>query len=46
MATALVGYQPISIAFEVVSDFMHYKDGVYTSTTCKVSTVDTVISYY
>ena len=35
MASALVGYQPISIAFEVVDDFMHYKDGVYTSTKCK-----------
>ena len=35
MASALVGYQPISIAFEVVDDFVHYKDGVYTSTTCK-----------
>merc|ERR1712168_1122706 len=35
MANALVGYQPISIAFEVVDDFMHYKDGVYTSTKCK-----------
>ena len=36
MAQALVGYQPVSIAFEVVSDFMHYKDGVYSSTDCKV----------
>lgn len=35
MAQALVGYQPVSIAFEVVSDFMHYKDGVYSSTDCK-----------
>jgi len=35
MANALVGYQPISIAFEVIDDFMHYKDGVYTSTKCK-----------
>ena len=38
MAQALVGYQPVSIAFEVVSDFMHYKDGVYSSTDCKVRT--------
>ena len=38
MAQALVGYQPVSIAFEVVSDFMHYKDGVYSSTDCKVLT--------
>ena len=36
MAQALVGYQPVSIAFEVVSDFMHYKDGVYSSKDCKV----------
>ena len=36
MAQALVGYQPVSIAFEVVSDFMHYKNGVYSSTDCKV----------
>ena len=38
MAQALVGYQPVSIAFEVVSDFMHYKDGVYSSKDCKVLT--------
>jgi len=35
MQQALVGYQPVSIAFEVVDDFMHYKDGVYSSTKCK-----------
>lgn len=35
MAQALVGYQPVSIAFEVVDDFMHYKEGVYSSKTCK-----------
>ena len=36
MAVALVGYQPVSIAFEVVDDFVHYKSGVYSSKTCKV----------
>ena len=35
MQDALLGYQPISIAFEVVDDFMHYKNGTYTSTKCK-----------
>ena len=35
MQNALLGYQPISIAFEVVSDFMHYKNGTYSSTLCK-----------
>ena len=35
MAEAMVMYQPISIAFEVVDDFMHYKNGTYSSTTCK-----------
>ena len=36
MAVVLVGYQPGSIAFEVVDDFVHYKSGVYSSKTCKV----------
>jgi len=35
MQAAMLGYQPISIAFEVVDDFMHYKKGTYSSTTCK-----------
>lgn len=26
---------PVSIAFEVIADFQHYKSGVYSSTTCK-----------
>jgi len=35
MQMAMLGYQPVSIAFEVVNDFMHYKNGTYSSTTCK-----------
>ncbi|MCI4393879.1 hypothetical protein PGIGA_G00162660 [Pangasianodon gigas] len=38
---AVARLNPVSIAFEVVSDFMHYKDGVYTSTECH-NTTDTV----
>ena len=37
MAEAMVMYQPISIAFEVVDDFMHYKSGTYSSKDCKGS---------
>lgn len=40
MQNALLGYQPISIAFEVVDDFMHYKNGTYSSTTCKNGPTD------
>lgn len=31
MQMAMLGYQPVSIAFEVVNDFMHYKNGTYSS---------------
>lgn len=27
---AVANRNPVSIAFQVLSDFMHYKDGVYT----------------
>lgn len=40
MAEAMVMYQPISIAFEVVDDFMHYKSGTYSSKDCKGSPTD------
>lgn len=32
MRDALLAFQPISIAFEVVDDFMHYKNGTYSVT--------------
>ncbi|TSK18013.1 Pro-cathepsin H [Bagarius yarrelli] len=38
---AVARLNPVSIAFEVVSDFMLYKDGVYTSTECR-NTTETV----
>ncbi|XP_027034883.1 pro-cathepsin H [Tachysurus fulvidraco] len=38
LVDAVARLNPVSIAFEVVSDFMHYKDGVYSSTVCKNTT--------
>uniref|UniRef100_A0A671RV13 Pro-cathepsin H-like n=1 Tax=Sinocyclocheilus anshuiensis TaxID=1608454 RepID=A0A671RV13_9TELE len=29
---------PVSLAYEVTSDFMHYRDGIYTSTKCHNTT--------
>uniref|UniRef100_A0ABM5EYS7 Pro-cathepsin H n=1 Tax=Pogona vitticeps TaxID=103695 RepID=A0ABM5EYS7_9SAUR len=34
MEEAVGRYNPVSFAFEVTEDFMHYKQGVYTSTQC------------
>ncbi|GAA6080698.1 pro-cathepsin H, partial [Tachysurus ichikawai] len=41
LVDAVARLNPVSIAFEVVSDFIHYRDGVYSSTVCK-NTTDTV----
>ncbi|KAK2818170.1 hypothetical protein Q7C36_022103 [Tachysurus vachellii] len=41
LVDAVARLNPVSIAFEVVSDFMHYRDGVYSSTVCK-NTTDSV----
>ncbi|KAM3625078.1 uncharacterized protein V6R79_006534 [Siganus canaliculatus] len=41
MVDAVARLNPVSFAFEVTNDFMHYKDGVYTSTQCK-NTADEV----
>lgn len=30
MVDAVASYNPVSLAYEVTSDFMHYKDGIYT----------------
>ncbi|XP_064168196.1 pro-cathepsin H [Anguilla rostrata] len=38
MVDAVARLNPISVAYEVVDDFMHYKDGVYSSTTCRNTT--------
>ncbi|XP_065139191.1 pro-cathepsin H isoform X2 [Paramisgurnus dabryanus] len=38
MVDALAKYNPVSFAYEVVGDFMHYKDGIYTSTKCHNTT--------
>uniref|UniRef100_A0AAQ4QWM4 Cathepsin H n=1 Tax=Gasterosteus aculeatus aculeatus TaxID=481459 RepID=A0AAQ4QWM4_GASAC len=35
MVDAVARLNPVSFAFEVTADFMHYKEGVYTSTECK-----------
>lgn len=35
LANAVYQYGPVSIAFQVVDDFMNYKSGVYSSKTCK-----------
>uniref|UniRef100_A0A673BQ08 Pro-cathepsin H n=1 Tax=Sphaeramia orbicularis TaxID=375764 RepID=A0A673BQ08_9TELE len=41
MVDAVARLNPVSFAFEVTNDFMHYKEGVYTSSQCK-STADMV----
>ncbi|KAM9854940.1 pro-cathepsin H [Aulostomus maculatus] len=41
MVDAVATRNPVSFAFEVTSDFMHYEQGVYTSTKCH-STPDQV----
>ncbi|KAK6476970.1 pro-cathepsin H-like [Huso huso] len=41
MVDAVARFNPVSMAYEVTSDFMHYRDGVYTSTVCH-NTTDTV----
>ncbi|XP_070763071.1 pro-cathepsin H isoform X3 [Enoplosus armatus] len=41
MVDAVATRNPVSFAFEVTSDFMHYSQGVYTSTECH-STTDKV----
>uniref|UniRef100_A0A667WA09 Pro-cathepsin H n=1 Tax=Myripristis murdjan TaxID=586833 RepID=A0A667WA09_9TELE len=41
MVDAVATHNPVSFAFEVTSDFMSYRDGVYSSTTCH-STTDKV----
>ncbi|XP_033480672.1 pro-cathepsin H-like isoform X1 [Epinephelus lanceolatus] len=41
MVDAVARLNPVSFGFEVMSDFMHYKEGVYTSTQCK-NTADMV----
>ncbi|KAF4075341.1 hypothetical protein AMELA_G00233390 [Ameiurus melas] len=38
---AVARLNPVSIAFEVLPEFMHYRDGVYTSTECH-NTTETV----
>uniref|UniRef100_A0AAY4BVU1 Pro-cathepsin H n=1 Tax=Denticeps clupeoides TaxID=299321 RepID=A0AAY4BVU1_9TELE len=38
MVDAVANHNPVSLAYEVTSDFMHYQDGVYTSTQCHNTT--------
>ncbi|KAJ8248784.1 hypothetical protein GJAV_G00227700 [Gymnothorax javanicus] len=38
MVDAVARLHPISFAYEVTSDFMHYKDGVYSSSVCHNTT--------
>ncbi|XP_048828969.1 pro-cathepsin H [Brienomyrus brachyistius] len=38
MVDAVARLNPVSLAYEVTSDFMHYKDGIYTSTECHNTT--------
>ncbi|XP_039629036.1 pro-cathepsin H [Polypterus senegalus] len=38
MVDAVARINPVSLAYEVTSDFMHYSEGVYTSTTCHNTT--------
>ncbi|KAL4658732.1 pro-cathepsin H [Arapaima gigas] len=38
MVDAVARLNPVSFAYEVTSDFMHYKDGVYSSTQCHNTT--------
>ncbi|XP_062327288.1 pro-cathepsin H-like [Osmerus eperlanus] len=41
MVDAVATLNPVSFGYEVTSDFIHYKEGVYSSTKCK-NTTDTV----
>ncbi|XP_034726535.1 pro-cathepsin H-like [Etheostoma cragini] len=41
MVDAVARLNPVSFAFQVKADFMHYKEGVYTSTQCE-NTADKV----
>ncbi|MBN3307862.1 CATH protein, partial [Amia calva] len=41
MVDAVARLNPVSFAYEVTSDFMHYQDGVYSSTECR-NTTETV----
>uniref|UniRef100_A0A674CR85 Cathepsin H n=1 Tax=Salmo trutta TaxID=8032 RepID=A0A674CR85_SALTR len=41
MVDAVARFNPVSLAYEVTSDFMHYDGGVYTSMECH-NTTDTV----
>ncbi|KAL2093004.1 hypothetical protein ACEWY4_010316 [Coilia grayii] len=38
MVDAVANHNPVSFAYEVTGDFMHYKQGVYTSTKCHNTT--------
>uniref|UniRef100_A0A8C1JUN7 Pro-cathepsin H n=1 Tax=Cyprinus carpio TaxID=7962 RepID=A0A8C1JUN7_CYPCA len=38
MVDAVARLNPVSFAYEVTSDFMQYKDGIYTSTVCHNTT--------
>lgn len=40
LTDALASHGPVSVAFEVASDFKNYKDGVYDSTVCKSGPMD------
>lgn len=35
MVDAVARLNPVTLSFDVTADFMHYKEGVYTSTQCK-----------
>lgn len=41
MVDAVARLNPVSFAYEVTADFVHYKDGIYSSTKCK-NTTETV----
>ncbi|KAI1889428.1 hypothetical protein AGOR_G00162770 [Albula goreensis] len=38
MVDAVARYNPVSFAYEVTEDFMHYQEGVYSSTKCHNTT--------
>ena len=40
LADAIANHGPVSVAFQVVSDFKGYNSGVYTSTLCNSTTQD------
>ena len=40
MAQAIYNHGPVSVAFQVATDFRDYATGVYTSTICKNTTLD------